>query len=92
MRKSGGVGWTCINLEVLGCTDAGMAKCIRNSEVFFVPFSWYAVFVLLSLPVHAQDADISGTVRDTAGAVISNASVNLVQRGHGYDPYDTDKP
>jgi hypothetical protein len=42
-----------------------------------------AFCILFSSPLRAQDADVSGTVRDTSGSVIATASVKLTNESTG---------
>src|SRR5713226_3751580 len=55
----------------------------RNRRAWNALLLSCALCLLLSSPLGAQDADISGAVRDTSASVIPNASLKLMNQATG---------
>src|SRR5216683_414786 len=63
--------------------DRGSLGISRNRGAMNALLLSCALCLLVSSPLRAQDADVSGAVRDTSGSVIPNAALKLMNQATG---------
>src|SRR5882762_2429425 len=66
-----------------GCDNSRLLCQQRFEALLRILGVLCALCVVLSLTAHAQDADVSGAVRDKSGAAIAGASVKLTNEATG---------
>jgi len=66
-----------------GRLDDGPPKARRERSILAALAVSFALLVLFSVPLTAQNAEFAGTVRDASGAVIPGATVSLTNEATG---------